>query len=133
PLATIEKALAGQVDAGALGAVTRALEADAPPVSIDSLMTTACMAAGRLANAVDLGGGHMAHDAGAASSLASLGAAVASLGAGECDRVIVAGVAPLIGTAIVLAHRRRMALAGERGGLVLAEGAFAVVVEREAD
>src|SRR5436305_1378403 len=100
---------APQIPIAIVGIGVRAAQAEAaaPPVSIDSLMTTACMSAGRLANAFDLGGGHMAHDAGAASSLASLGAAVAALCAGECDRVVVAGVTPLLGTAIIEAHRRR--------------------------
>jgi enediyne polyketide synthase len=122
--------------------IAAALEEMAPEVTIDSLMTTAEMAAGRFANAFDLGGGHLAYDAGIASSLAALIGAVAALSEGECDRAIVAGVSPLVNSTLLLAHDRRgllasgsvsRALDAAPNGVLLGEAAVALVLERTAD
>lgn len=140
-LAKLDQVVAGTPAAAAREAVARALDAAAPPISVDSLMTTASMAAGRVANAFDLGGGHLAYDCGASSSLAALAAAMAALDEGDCDVVIVASVSPLITPTVLLAHDRRGLLApsgeitvsaeGASSGTVLAEGAIAIVLERE--
>jgi enediyne polyketide synthase len=123
-------------------AAKRALEELAPPISVDSLMTTAAMTAGRLANAFDLGGGHFAHDAGGASGVAALAAAVASLEARDCDLAVVGAPSPLCTATIAQAYaRRRLLAAGDRlgelgespSGTLLAEGAVALVLARADD
>ncbi|HEX4462264.1 MAG TPA: beta-ketoacyl synthase N-terminal-like domain-containing protein, partial [Polyangia bacterium] len=128
-----------------LAAAERALDAAAPPISVDSLMTTAAMTAGRLANAFDLGAGHFAHDAGAASALAALAAATAALEAHECDLAVVGALSPLLAATVVEAYRQRRLLAPDDvaalhpfaaapdAGTLLGEGALAVVLMREAD
>ncbi|HEX6273135.1 MAG TPA: SDR family NAD(P)-dependent oxidoreductase [Polyangiaceae bacterium] len=123
-------------------AIASALEAAAPDVGVDSLMTTAAMAAGRVANALDLGGGHASYDAGMASSLAATIAGFESVRDGESDCAIVAGVSPLVTATQLLAHARRGLLASdarawaraslrEDSGTVLGEGALAIVLCRE--
>ncbi len=123
--------------------IMAALNEAAPSISVDSLMTTGAVAAGRVANAFDFGGGHFAHDVGPASSLAALAAAVHGLASGESDLAIATGISPLVTATQVLAHVRR-GLASERGesiasigeephGTLLGEGAVTLVLARLSD
>ena len=118
--------------------VDRRFDAEAPPIESDSMINSASIAAGRIANVFDLTGGHVAVDAGAVSALAALDQASAALAAGSCDYAVVAAVSPLIGPHPLLAFSQRGMLAAGRprpfasdgDGTLLGEGCVAVVVCR---
>jgi acyl transferase domain-containing protein/NAD(P)-dependent dehydrogenase (short-subunit alcohol dehydrogenase family) len=115
-----------------------AFEASAPPVEPDSMMTSASIVAGRLANIFNLQGGHMAVDAGFASSLAAIREAAISMRLGECDIALVCAISPLLTSSSLLAAAHAGLLGagvprpfapGAEGSL-LAEGAGAIVLAR---
>ena len=116
--------------------VERRFDAEAPPIESDSMINSASIAAGRIANVFDLTGGHVAVDAGAVSSLAALDQASAALATGSCDYAVVAAVSPLIGPHPLLAFAQRGLLTAGRprpfagDGTLLGEGCAAVVVCR---
>lgn len=119
----------------------RLFDLAAPPIDPDSLAATASLIAGRIANLLDLGGGHLAIDAGASSSLAALQEAIAALEHGACDAALVCGVSPLVTPATLLAYAHRGWLAhalprpfhDDADGTALGEGSVAVVLMRGAD
>lgn len=87
----------GHPNAAALVAsVAKALEAEAPTVTPDSLSTTASVVAGRVSALFNTTGGHFAVDAGPASSLAALHLAAQALTLSQCDVVAVGALSPLL-------------------------------------
>lgn len=68
----------------------------APPVDADSLMTSAAMAGGRIANLFDLRGGHFSVDAGRLSSTAALECAADILATSDAPFVLVGAHTPLL-------------------------------------
>lgn len=68
----------------------------APPVDADSLMTSAAMAGGRIANLFDLRGGHFSVDAGRLSSTAALECAADILATTDAPFVLVGAHTPLL-------------------------------------
>lgn len=119
-------------------AIIQAFEDSAPAIEPDSMMTSASIVAGRLTNIFNLQGGHLAIDAGVASSLAALREAINSLRLGECDHALVCGVSSLVGPPALLAaaHRGLLGVRAPRPfapgaeGSALAEGALAVLLAR---
>ncbi len=108
-----------------------------PPITADSITTTASVAAGRVSALFNTGGGHFAVDAGGASSMAALRLAMQSLALGHCDVAVVAGLSPLVGPSSFALLEARGWLARElhplteaAGGTVPAEGATALVLRR---
>ena len=139
--APLEEALAELLpdDAGELAEqVERTLDAELPPIESDSMINSASIAAGRIANVFDLTGGHVAVDAGAVSGLAALDQASAALAAGACEYAVVAAVSPLVGSHPLLAFAQRGMLASDRprpfaegsDGTLLGEGCVALVLTR---
>ena len=115
-----------------------AFEASAPAIEPDSMMTSASIVAGRLANIFNLQGGHMAVDAGFSSSLAAIREAAISMRLGECDLALVCAISPLLTSSALLAAAHAGLLGagvprpfgpGAEGSL-LAEGAGAIVLAR---
>jgi enediyne polyketide synthase len=118
--------------------IINAFEASAPPVEPDSMMTSASIVAGRLANIFNLQGGHMAVDAGFSSSLAAIREAAISMRLGECELALVCSISPLLTNSALLAAAHagllgagvpRPFVPGAEGSL-LAEGAGAIVLAR---
>jgi enediyne polyketide synthase len=118
--------------------IINAFEASAPPVEPDSMMTSASIVAGRLANIFNLQGGHMAVDAGFSSSLAAIREAAISMRLGECEIALVCAISPLLTNSALLAAAHagllgagvpRPFVPGAEGSL-LAEGAGAIVLAR---
>lgn len=118
--------------------IINAFESSAPPVEPDSMMTSASIVAGRLANIFNLQGGHMAVDSGFSSSLAALREAAISMRLGECDLALVCAISPLLTSSALLAAAHAGLLGagvprpfspGAEGSL-LAEGAGAIVLAR---
>lgn len=113
----------------------------APPIDPDSMMTSASLIAGRIANLYDFRGGHLAVDAGMASSLAAIEQAVTWLSTGTADVVLVCGISPLITPSAILAfaHRGYLSRTGPRpfhpegDGTLLGEGCAAIVLRRLED
>ncbi|MFV8751882.1 SDR family NAD(P)-dependent oxidoreductase [Nannocystaceae bacterium ST9] len=138
----IRRALLAEFDAEQAGRleheIISAFEANAPPIEPDSMMTSASIVAGRLANIFNLQGGHVAVDAGFSSSLAAIREAAISMRLGECDLALVCAVSPLITSSALLAAAHagllgagvpRPFVPGAEGSL-LAEGAGAIVLAR---
>ncbi len=118
--------------------IITAFEANAPPIDPDSMMTSASIVAGRLANIFNLQGGHVAIDAGFSSSLAAIREAAISMRLGECDLALVCAISPLVTSSALLAAAHagllgagvpRPFVPGAEGSL-LAEGAGAIVLAR---
>ncbi len=113
----------------------------APPIDPDSMTTSASLIAGRLANLYDFRGGHLAVDAGMASSLAAVDWAATTLSTGTSDLVLVCGVSPLLTPSAILnfAHRGYLTatyprpLCEDADGTLLGEGCGAVVLVRLED
>lgn len=98
----------------------------APPIEPDSLMTSASIVGGRLANIFDLRGGHLAVDTGATSSMAAMCEGHDFIARGDADLVIVCGLTPIISPSLVLSVHARL---GRPDTLpVLWEGALAMVL-----
>jgi enediyne polyketide synthase len=137
----LAQVLGEPADGRLLTAVTEAVSARAPPVSADSLSTTASISAGRISGIFDTWGGHLAVDAGAASSLAALQLASRALYAGGVDTVVVGANSPLLSPSVFAALQARGWLsAGElccldaaADGTLPGEGAAAVVLRRLED
>ena len=128
-------------DEALVRAVREHVVSAAPPISPDSLTTTASISAGRIAGVFDTYGGHMAVDVGAASSLGALKLAAQSLAAGHCDVAVVGANSPLLSPSVFATLDARGWLAGgelysldERTtGTLPGEGAAALVVRRLED
>jgi acyl transferase domain-containing protein/NAD(P)-dependent dehydrogenase (short-subunit alcohol dehydrogenase family) len=124
-----------------LEAVDRHIGEKAPPIIPESVPTTATIVAGRLAGLLDSRGGHLAVDAGTASSLAALKFASLSLQMGHCDVAVVGAVAPLLSASSFgllsargwLAERELLALDALSAGTLPGEGAVALVLCRLTD
>ncbi|EPX64881.1 hypothetical protein D187_000303 [Cystobacter fuscus DSM 2262] len=121
-----------------LAAVERHVEQHAPPIITETVPMTATMVANRLSTLLDTRGGHLAVDAGTASSLAALRLASLSLQHGQCDVAVVGAVAPLLSPSSFgllaargwLAERELLALDGRSAGTLPGEGAVALVLCR---
>ncbi len=121
-----------------LAAVDQHVRQHAPPITVESIPMTATVVAGRLAGVLDTRGGHLAVDAGTASSLAALKFASLSLQQGHCDVAVVGAVAPLLGPSSFgllaargwLAEQELLALDGRSAGTLPGEGAVALVLCR---
>ncbi|MCC6812325.1 MAG: SDR family NAD(P)-dependent oxidoreductase [Deltaproteobacteria bacterium] len=110
----------------------------APPMEVDSLLTSSSIIAGRLANVFNFRGGHHVVDCGASSSIAALQVAVDRLKSGEANTVVVAAFSPLLTASSLLRHAA-CGLLGEpkpfdasSGGLQLGEGCVALVLQSTA-
>jgi len=121
-----------------LEAVDGYIAQHAPPITPESVPTTATIVAGRLSGLLDTRGGHLAVDAGTASSLAALKFASLSLQLGHCDVAVVGAVAPLLSPSSFgllsargwLAEQELLALDGRAAGTMPGEGAVALVLCR---
>jgi len=108
----------------------------APPVDADSLMTSAAMAGGRIANLFDIRGGHFAVDAGRMSSAAALEEATRLLSTTDAPFVLVCAHSPMLSPSTVASAVARHQLAASSPsafgdtGAMLGEGAVALVVAR---
>ncbi|WP_257452836.1 SDR family NAD(P)-dependent oxidoreductase [Archangium lipolyticum] len=121
-----------------LEAVDRHVSEHTPPITVESIPTTATIVAGRLSSMLDTRGGHLAIDAGTASSLAALKFASQSLQHGHCDVAVVGAVAPLLSPSSFgllaargwLAAEELLALDARSSGTLPGEGAVALVLCR---
>ncbi|MGH4031488.1 beta-ketoacyl synthase N-terminal-like domain-containing protein [Actinomycetota bacterium Odt1-20B] len=119
--------------------------ATADPSSVDALTppgVALSVAAGRLSYLLDLRGPSMSVDTACSSSLVAVHHAVRSLGSGESDVALAAGVNLLLSPAVTLAFQRAGALAADgrcksfdaaADGMVRGEGCGVVVLKRLAD
>ena len=122
-------------------AVARAVDAEAPTVTPDSLSTTASVVAGRVSALFNTTGGHFAIDAGPASSLAALHVAAQALSLSHCDVVAVGALSPLLSASTFAVLQARGWLAGAEfdplgelaQGTLPGEGAAALVLCRLED
>ncbi|WNG44598.1 SDR family NAD(P)-dependent oxidoreductase [Archangium minus] len=131
--------LQGRADsAQLLEAVDQLVDQLAPPIITESVPMTATMVANRLSSLLDTRGGHLAIDAGTASSMAALRMATLSLQLGHCDVAVVGAVAPLVSPSSFgvlaargwLASQELLALDGRSAGTLPGEGAVALVLCR---
>lgn len=111
----------------------------APPMEMDSLLTSSSIIAGRLANIFNLRGGHFVVDCGAASSIAALEQGLDAIASGQASMVVVAAFSPMLTASSLLRHAAIDLLGdgapfdpGSRG-LFLGEGCVALVLRRAAD
>ncbi len=111
----------------------------APPMEVDSLLTSASIIAGRLANIYNFRGGHHVVDCGAASSIAALEQGLDLITSGEARIVVVSGFAPMLTPSSLLRHAA-CGLLGEpqpfdasSQGLILGEGCITIVLMRADD
>ncbi|HEX8440442.1 polyketide synthase, partial [Archangium sp.] len=119
-------------------AVDKYVAEHAPPITAESVPTTATTVAGRLSGMLDTRGGHLAVDAGTASSLAALKFASLSLREGHCDVAVVGAVSPLLSPSTFgllaargwLAEQELLALDERAAGTLPGEGAVALVLCR---
>ena len=119
-------------------AVDKYIAEHAPLITAESVPTTATIVAGRLSGMLDTRGGHLAVDAGTASSLAALKFASLSLREGHCDVAVVGAVSPLLSPSSFgllaargwLAEQELLALDGRSAGTLPGEGAVALVLCR---
>jgi acyl transferase domain-containing protein/NAD(P)-dependent dehydrogenase (short-subunit alcohol dehydrogenase family) len=131
--------LQGRADgARLLEAVDQHVDAVAPPIITETVPMTATEVASHLSGLLDTRGGHLAIDAGTASSLAALKVASLSLQLGHCDVAVVGAVAPLLSPSSFgllsargwLAEQELLALDGRASGTLPGEGAVALVLCR---
>lgn len=121
-----------------LEAVERHVDQLAPPILTETVPMTATLVANRLSSLLDTRGGHLAVDAGTASSMAALRLASLSLQLGQCDVAVVGAVAPLVSPSTFgvlaargwLAEHELLALDGRSAGTLPGEGAVALVLCR---
>lgn len=131
--------LEGHADgARLLESVDQLIHEKAPPIITESVPMTATMVANRLSSLLDTRGGHLAVDAGTASSMAALRFASLSLQLGHCDVAVVGALAPLVSPSSFgllsargwLAGQELLALDGRSAGTLPGEGAVALVLCR---
>jgi acyl transferase domain-containing protein/NAD(P)-dependent dehydrogenase (short-subunit alcohol dehydrogenase family) len=121
-----------------LAAVDQLVDKEAPPIITETVPLTATEVASHLSGLLDTRGGHLAVDAGTASSLAALKLASLSLQLGHCDVAVVGAVAPLLSPSSFgvlsargwLAEQELLSLDGRSAGTLPGEGAVAIVLCR---